>query len=54
MEKAYDTACALLRHMNCQEILGAVVSHNTNRQPAVQDMKATQGARGIAEFFNGG
>ena len=54
MEKAYDTACALLRHMNCQEILGAVVSHNSNRQPAVQDMKATQGARGIAEFFNGG
>lgn len=51
MEKAYSTACTLLRHMNCWEIHGPVFSHNTNQSPAIQDEQALAGARRIAEFF---
>lgn len=50
-DKAYETACTLLRHMNCRDIYRPVVSHNTNERPAVQDTKAVAGARGIAGFF---
>lgn len=52
MDKAYETACTLLRHMNCREIHEAVTSHNTNERPAVQDAQAVEGARSITEFFN--
>lgn len=51
-DKAYDTACTLLRHMNCREIHEAVTSHSTNERPAVQDARAVEGARSIAGFFN--
>lgn len=51
--KAYETACALLRHMNCREIHRAVVSHGTNQRPAVQDEGAVAGAVSVAEFFSG-
>ena len=51
-DKAYDTACTLLRHMNCREIYGVVASHNTNERPALQDAQAAEGARSIAGFFN--
>jgi len=37
MDKAYDTACALLKHMNVTDILSAVCSHNTNIKPALED-----------------
>ncbi len=52
MEKAYDTACTLLRHMGCGKIYPAVTSHNTNEHPAVMDALAVEGAGGIADFFN--
>ncbi len=52
MEKAYDTACTLLRHMNCRGIYGLVASHNTNERPAVTDRNAAAGAESIAAFFN--
>lgn len=52
MDKAYDTARTLLRHMNCREIHEAVTSHSTNKRPAVQDARAVEGARSIAGFFN--
>ena len=52
MEKAYDTACTLLRHMGCGDIHELVASHNTNGRPAVTDRQAVLGAGSIADFFN--
>lgn len=51
MDKAYDTACTLLRHMNCQAIHKPVFSHHTNRRPAIHDGNALAGAESIARFF---
>lgn len=51
-QPAYATACDLLRHMRCQAIHPLVCSHNTNLQPAVQDMQALEGVRSILRFFN--
>lgn len=51
-EKPFETACALLRHMNCPEVYPLVCSHNTNRRPAGEDRLALSGADGIAAFFN--
>lgn len=51
MEKAYDTACTLLRHLNCQTVHPLVCSHNTNHRPAIRDEQALAGARSIARFF---
>lgn len=53
IEKAYDTACSILRLMNCKSIHRAVYSHNTDITPAVKDEKALEGIRSIAEFFGG-
>ncbi len=50
---AYGTACTLLHHMNCYDILPAVFSHSTNDRPAIQDDEAVQGIRDIAAFFGG-
>lgn len=52
MEKAYETACVLLHHMNCYNIHELVSSHNTNERPAVQDKQALMGVRSIVRFFN--
>lgn len=52
MEKAYGTACALLRQMNCRDIHEAVYSHNTNEIPAAQDEKALLGVSSIYRFFS--
>lgn len=52
IDKAYDTACCLLRHMNVYDILPAVYSHNTNRQPAIEDEKVLIGVRDVLTFFN--
>ena len=54
MDKAYDTACTLLRHMNCQKIHGLVCSHGTNQRPAVRDARAVAGVESIARFFMDG
>ena len=52
MDKAYDTARTLLRHMGCREVHELVSAHDTNARPAVQDERAVEGARSIAAFFN--
>ena len=52
MEKAYETACTLLRHMNCYEIHELVSSHNTNRRSAVEDAQVVEGVKQMVEFFN--
>ena len=51
-EKAYETACILMHHMNCYNINEVVCSSNTNVVPAVQDKEALEGIDRIAEFFN--
>lgn len=51
MDKAYETACTLLRHMNCQDIYETVFSHGTNTRPAVQDERVLMGIRSILDFF---
>lgn len=53
MEKAYGTACALLRQMNCRDIHEVVYSHNTNERPAAHDEKALLGVSSILRFFSG-
>ena len=52
MDKAYSTACVLLRHMNCQDIHDPVYSHNTNATPAANDMNAIRGTDSIIRFFS--
>lgn len=52
MERAYATACDLLRHMRAVNILPLVYSHNTNRVPAMEDAAALRGIAEIANFFN--
>ena len=51
-DKAYGTACTLLRHMNCNRIHPLVCSHDTDRLPAGQDAEAAAGVRRIAAFLN--
>lgn len=51
-EKAYGTARTLLKLMNCREIHEMVCSHNTDKQPAVEDAQAVDGVRHIAAFLN--
>ena len=51
MEKAYETACTLLHHMNCFDIYPAVCSHHTDERPAAEDEEAVNGVRGIVSFF---
>ena len=51
-DKAYGTACTLLRHMNCSRIHPLVCSHDTDRLPAGQDAEAAAGVRRIAAFLN--
>ena len=53
MDKAYSTACTLLRHMNCRTIHDPVCSHNTNAVPAASDMDAIRGIGSIIRFFSG-
>lgn len=52
MDKACETACTLLHHMNCYDIHPLVFSHNTNLRPAVEDVQAVDGVNQIITFFN--
>lgn len=52
MDKAYETACTLLHHMNCYNIHEAVFSHNTNQRPALEDKQAQMGVQSIIRFFS--
>lgn len=54
MNKAEETARTILRHMNCSEIASAVISHNTNKIPAMFDVNAVEGVRRLADYFNTG
>jgi multimeric flavodoxin WrbA len=52
VNKAYDTACCLLRHMNTFDILPVVFSHNTDNKPAIEDETTILGVKDIIRFFN--
>ena len=52
MDKAYETACTLLHHMNCYNIHETVFSHNTNQRPALEDEQAQMGVQSIIRFFS--
>lgn len=52
VEKAYETACTLMHHMNCYNIDEVVCSLNTNVVPAIEDEKALEGIERIAKFLN--
>ena len=52
LEKAYETACTLLHHMNSYDIHDVVYSHDTNERPALEDEDALRGVDSIVEFFN--
>ena len=54
VEKAYETACTLLHHMNCHNVDEVACSLNTNVVPAIQDQKALEGIERIAKFLNSG
>ena len=51
LDKAYSTACILLRHMNCDAIHDPVCSHHTNEVPAIEDADAIRGTDSIVRFF---
>ena len=53
VDKAYETACTLLQHMNCDDIHEVVCCHNTNVSPAIDDVFATDGIKSIVRFFLG-
>ena len=52
-DKAYSTACTLLHQMNCRTVHELVCSHNTNKVPAAEDIRAIQGIESIINFFKG-
>lgn len=52
IDTAYSTACMLLHHMNCHNILEAVYSHNTDKISAAEDENALLGVKSILDFFS--
>jgi len=52
MNKAYETACTLLHHMNCRNIHALVSAHNTNKLPAIDDKTALVGIENMIQFLN--
>lgn len=52
MNKAYETACVLLHHINCYDIHSMVSCHNTNHVSAMKDKQTLAGVESIIQFFN--
>ena len=51
-QKAYETLCGILRHINTTETYKLVGSFNTNELPAVKNNKTICDIKNIATFFN--
>lgn len=51
MEKAYDTACTLLRHMNCTELYPLVSCHDTNKKAAIENREVLCGLQSLCTFI---
>ena len=52
-DKAIGTARTLLKQMNCRNVHDPVISHNTDRVPAIEEVQAREGIESIARFLNG-
>lgn len=52
MDKAYDTACTLLKHMNVTDVFPAVCSHNTNIKLALEYEIFINQLVKLSAFFN--
>ena len=51
-QKAYETLCSVLNHINVTDIYSLVGSFNTNELPAVKNNKTICDIKNIATFFN--
>ena len=51
-QKAYDTLCGILRHINVTDIYSLVGSFNTNELPATEDIQALKNINGLIKFLN--
>lgn len=51
-DKAYDTACTILQHMNSSVIYEPIISHNTNICPAIDDSGVIEKLNNLAQFLN--
>lgn len=52
MDKAYDTACTLLKHMNVIDVFPVVCSHNTNIKLALEDKEFINQIAKLPTFLN--
>lgn len=52
IERAYDTACVLLHHMNADNVAPVVYSHDTNNKSAKDDKVAIRNTAKLAKLFN--
>ncbi len=51
-EKAYETLCGILHHINVTGIFDLVGSFNTNEKPALEDEEAVKKIENLAKFLN--
>ena len=49
MDKAYETACILLKHMHARPLDIKIFSHNTNRLPAIEDRQVLEKIKDLAQ-----
>ncbi len=52
MDKAYDTARCVLKHINCNDVHKLVCSTRTNTRPAAEDEEVYKHILSVAEFLN--
>lgn len=52
MDKAYDTACCVLKHINCNDVHKLIYSNCTNTRPAAEDREVYNDILSVAEFLN--
>lgn len=52
-QKAYETLCGILKHINITDIYKLVGSFNTNEEPAIKSNEAVCEVNNIATFLNG-
>ncbi len=51
-QKAYETMCGILRHINVTSIYNLVGSFNTNKIRASEDKQALENINALADFLN--
>lgn len=51
-QKAYETLCGILNHINVTDIYSLVGSFNTNEMPVIEDIQARKNVSGLIEFLS--